>query len=171
MEQWWLTLLREQQRQHFADVAGTQASITLPLSDRLISRILAARIPASVLTEFDLVAHAGNQLTVRVRLAKPSFLPSIQLRFAIEQQPDLPTSPVVALAMVSQHGMAAFAANALNFVNVLPAGVVFDGRRFVVNIATLLERHDAAGVLEYLTDLKITTLEHQVVVRAQAAVP
>jgi hypothetical protein len=170
LDAWWVTLLREQQSDGFLDLAGTDASITLPISDRLISRVVAQRLPAHVpVREFDLFAHEGGVIAIRVRLAKPTFLPPIQLRLAIDQQPELPHSPILGLAIVSQ-GVAALAAGALKFADVLPPSVRFDGRRFIVDLRAMLERQNAAGVLEFLTHLRITTAAEQVVVHARAAV-
>ena len=92
---------------------------------------------------------------------------------------------VVALAMVENsapirkdtlvglefQGLTGLALNALKFVDVLPPGVQFDGRRFVVNLGTILERYGAAAALAYLTDLSVTTVDGRVVVRARGTVP
>ena len=171
MPPWWVTLLREQQSDGFPDLAGTAVSAAIPISDQLISRVIAERIPSTApVREVLLAAHAGNQITIRVRVTKPGFLPPIQMRLAIEQQPVLPGSPILVLGIVSQ-GLASLAVNALKFVDVLPPGVRVDGRRFIIDLATLLERYGAAEVLTYLTDLKMTTLDGRVVVEARASLP
>jgi hypothetical protein len=171
MDPWWMDLLREQQNQRFADLAGAEASITLPISDRLITRAIAERIPPSApIRDIDLSAERGNLLTIRIRLAKPPFVPPIQLRLVIEQQPALPESPIVALAFVSR-GVAVLAAPVLRLLDVLPAGVRYDGRRFVVDLATILADRGVADALAFLTDLTITTDERRIVVRARGALP
>jgi hypothetical protein len=171
LEPWWVTLLREQQSDDFSDLAGAEAFATIPISDRLISRAIAQRLPPTApIRELEVRAHAGDQFTVRVRLAKPALLPSVQLRLAIEQQPQLPSSPILVLAVVSQ-GLASLAVNALKFVDVLPPGVRFDGRRFVVDLETILERYGAAQALTYVTDLSVMTVDGRFVVRARGAVP
>jgi hypothetical protein len=171
MDVGWITLLREQLSDGFRDLAGAHATVVVPVSDRLISRIVAQRIPESApIREFELTAHDGNRITIRIRLAKPAFLPPIQVALVIDQQPDLPESPVLSLALDSQ-AMGALAATALRFVDLLPAGIRFDGRRFRIDLKTLLERRNAADVLTCLTELKVTTTEHRVVVHARAALP
>lgn len=171
MEPWWITLLREQQRDDFSDLAGAEAFATIPISDRLITRAIVQRLlPSSPIRELEVRAHAGDQFSVRVRLTKPAILPSVQLRLAIEQQPDLPKSPILVLGVVSQ-GLAGLALNALKFVDVLPRGVRFEGRRFVVDLATILEQYGAARALTYVTDLSVTTVDGRFVVRARGAVP
>jgi len=170
LEAWWVTLLRRQQSDGFPDFAGAAGAITLPISDRLITRVIADRLPPSVpVRDLDLHAHADGIIDVRLRLTKPAFLPPLRLRFAIVQQPDLPASPVVALAMVSE-GLTRMAAQALKFVDVLPRGVRFDGHRFFVDLAALLQTYDAADVLRYLTDLNFSAEDGRIIVRARAAV-
>lgn len=171
MERWWVTLLRQQQSDGFPDLAGTDIAVTVPLSDRLISRLVAEAIPAGVpIREFDLSAHHGELMTIRIRLAKPAFLPPIHLMVAIERQLDLPMSPTLVLKIVSQ-GVASLAANALRFLDVLPSGVQYMDGRFIINVRTILERHNAADLLKYLTELKVTTADHQVIVRARGGLP
>ena len=171
MEPWWVTLLREQQGDDFPDLAGAEAFATIPISDRLITRAIVQRLPPSApIRDLEVRAHAGDQFTVRVRLTAAALLPSVQLRLAIEQQPDLPRSPTLVLGVVSQ-GLTGLAISALKFVDVLPPGVRFDGRRFIVNLATILERYGAAQALTYVTDLSVTTVEGRVVVRARGTVP
>ena len=171
MEPWWVTLLREQQSDKFPDLAGAEAFATIPISDGLITRAIVQRLPPSApIREFEVRAHAGDQFTVRVRLTKPVLLPPVQLRLAIEQQPDLPRSPTLVLGVLSQ-GLAGLAVNALKFVDVLPPGVRFDGRRFIVDLGAILERYGAAQALTYMTDLSVTTVDGRFVVRARGAVP
>ena len=171
MDAWWVQLLREQQREEFPDLAGAEAFATIPISDRLITRAIGQRLPPSApIRELEVRAHAGDQFTVRVRLTTPAILPSVQIRLAIEQQPDLPRSPILVLAVVSQ-GLASLAVNALKFVDVLPPGVRLDGRRVVVDLETILERYGAGQALGYVTDLSVTTVDGRFVVRARGAVP
>jgi hypothetical protein len=171
LEPWWLTLLRQQQSDNFRDLAGAEASATIPISDRLITRAIVQRLsPSAPVRDLEVRAHAGDQITVRVRLSKPALLPPVQLRLAIEQQPDLPTSAIFVLGIVSQ-GLASLAVNALKFVDVLPPGVRFDGRRFIIDLRTLLERHGTGWALDYLTDLKVGAVDGSLVVRARGVLP
>ena len=52
---WLADLLREQRATGFADFAGAQASATIPISDRLATRLIAGRLsPSSPVREIDL---------------------------------------------------------------------------------------------------------------------
>jgi hypothetical protein len=136
-----------------------------------MSRLVAERLTADVpIRDFDLSAHDGDLMRIRIRLAKPAFLPPIQIRLAIERQLELPTNPTLVLKVASQ-GVASLAAIALPFVDVLPAGVQYTEGRFIINVRTILERQNAADVLNYLTEVKVTTAEHHVIVRARARLP
>jgi hypothetical protein len=171
LDAWWITLLRAQQDDGFPDLAGASASITLPISERLISRLIAERIPRSMpIRDVDLRAFEGDVVEIRVRLTRPAFLPPLHLRLAIVQQPQLPASPLIALAIVSE-GVARLAAQALKFVDVLPRGVSFDGKRFVVDLAVLLRNSGAHEVFGYLTELRFSTVAGRIVVQARGALP
>jgi hypothetical protein len=171
MEPWWVRLLLEQQAADFADLAGAQASLTVPVSDRLVTRLIANQLPASApVSELDVFAEDGNQVVVRVRVARSSFIPRVTVRLLIEQQPALPLSPVIVFRIMSD-GLAAFAGTALRFLKVLPPGVHMEGNRLYVNLAQLLDRYGAADALAYLTHLEVTTTERRIVLAARAAVP
>jgi hypothetical protein len=170
VEPWWVTLLRELQRDRFSELSGSRASIALRVSDRLVSREVARHVPPHVpVRELDIVAQPDDIIAVRLRLTKPAFLPPLQIRLAIERQPELPSSPQLVLALVSQ-GVAGFAAIALKFADVLPPGVRFVDGRFVVDFATILAQYDAAELLTYLKQLRITTVEGRFVIQAEFAV-
>jgi hypothetical protein len=168
MDPWLTALLREQQDNGFADIAGAEAALTLPLSDRLITRLVTARLPPNAaISEVDVRAEPGNHFKVRVRLTRPAFLPPIGLRFAIERQPELPGSPVLVLRLIKE-GLGAFAGSALRVFDVLPRGITFDGDRFSINLATLLEPYGAADTLRYVTALALTTDAGRVIINARA---
>ena len=170
MEAWWVTLLRELQSDRFSDLAGSHASLTLRVSDRRVSREVARHVPPHIpIRELDIVAHADDIVAVRFRLTKPAFLPPIQLRLAIERQPELPASPQLVLALVSQ-GVAGLAAMALKFADVLPPGVRFVDGRFIVDLATIFARQEAADVLTYFTKLTIKTEEGRFIIDVNGAV-
>jgi hypothetical protein len=168
---WWVSLLREQRAAHFADAAGAHAAFALPVSDRLVTRLIATRLPPSLpVKELELRAGAANQISVRFRLTRPSFLPAFTVRLAIEEQPVLPSSPVLVLRIVAD-GVGGLAGTALRFLQALPPGLRLDGDRVYVNLGVLLERYGASEALTYLTLLELTTMEGRIVVTGRLAVP
>lgn len=170
-ETWWSALLREQQASGFADFTGADGTVVVPVSDRLITRILAGRIPASApVREVVVRALANNLVEARVRLAKPAILPAITIRLLIARQPQLPDSPVLVLNVVSQ-GLAAVAGPVMRFLDMLPTWIRMDGDRLFVDLRALLAQHGAAAVLDYLSDLQLTTTEGRFVIRARATLP
>jgi len=164
-----LHLLHEQQASGFGDVAGAHASVTLPVSDRLVSRLVSQSLPPGApIADIALRAQAANRLSARVRLTRPAFLPPITVNLAIEQQPALPDNPVFALRLLST-GLLSFAGAAVRFLNVLPPGIRLDGDLIYVDIRTLLEHWGLAQHLRYLEHLEVTTEEGRVVVSARGA--
>lgn len=165
----WRQLLLDQQAANFSDVAGAHASFVLPLSDALVSRLIAQQAtPDWPITVVEVQAQAANQFVVAVRLKRPSFLPQFRVRFVIERQPVLPSSPVMGLRLIPD-GLIALATPFLKSVKNLPPGVAFDGSRLDLDLWILLDRFPVRDVLRYVTDLAVTTEERQFIVSVRAA--
>jgi hypothetical protein len=166
-----LELLREQQQTGFRDVAGAHASVTLPVSDRLVSRLVADAIPPGApVRELDLRASAGNRFSVRVRLARPAFLPPITIHLQIIGQPQFPANPVLQLRLLSS-GLLSFAGAAMRFLDALPPGIRIDGDVISVNVRTLAERRGFGAYLDFVRDLQIATEEGRFIVSLGCGVP
>ena len=145
-------------------MAGARVSVTLPVSDRLVSRLAAQSIPPNVpLRDIEVRASAGNRLAVRVRLTKPVLMPPITVNLVIEEQPQFPQRPVLVVRLVST-GILSFARVALNFLNVLPPGIRLDRDLIFINIQTLLEQRGLAEHLRHLDTLDINTDEGRFVI-------
>jgi len=165
----WRQLLRDQQAANFSDVAGAHASFVLPVSDALVSRLIAQQAsPDWPVTIVEVQAQAANQFVVAVRLKRPSFLPLFRVRFVIERQPQWSSSPVMGLRLIPD-GLSALATPFLKFVKNLPPGVAFDGSRLELDLLVLLDRFPVRDVLRYVTDLAVTTEERRFVVSVRAA--
>jgi hypothetical protein len=168
---WWAALLREQHAAGFPDVEGAEGSLRLPVSDRFLNRLIAQRIPpAGPIGQVDVQAEAGNQLKVRVRLARPSFLPAFTVRLRIERQPQLPDSPVIGFRLLSE-GLAALAGPAMRFFEVLPKGIYLAGDLLTVDLATLVEQQGAGEAFRHIRHLELTTEPGRLIVSARAALP
>jgi hypothetical protein len=169
---WLRALLQAQRDTGFADLSGAETSMTLPVSDRLVNRIIAERLPrGGVVSAVDIEALAENQFSVRVRLGQSALLPPIRVGLAIDRQPDLPALPVLALRIVSP-GIAALAgALAARFLRGLPPWVEFDGARLSIDLQAAAVSVGAAEVFGYLRSLALTTAPGRVIVSIRASVP
>ena len=73
-----VALLHEQRLNRFRDSAGANAAFTLPVSDRLVTRLVNEQLPVDgPVREIDLEAQAGDLVLVRVKLTRPAFLPTV----------------------------------------------------------------------------------------------
>lgn len=171
MDQRWLDLLRQQHASGFADVAGARAQVAIPISDRLLTRLVAEAIPPSApVRDLELRARSDNRFYIRARLTRPGFLPPISIGLIIDSQPQLPSTPVIALRLESA-GLSSLAGVASRALAVLPPGIEFRDDKIVVDLRTLLDRRGVADALDYLEYLEITTVEGAFVVAFRAAVP
>jgi len=155
----------------FAGLEGAEAAVVLPISDRLLTEVIRTAFPAvSQLREFEVKAAAGNLITVWIRLGSPAFLPGFRIRLQVESQPQLPSTPVLVLRLLSR-GLAALAGPAASFLDALPKGIALDGDRLSVNVAVLLERYGATDAIRYLRVAQLATGDGLVLVTLRAALP
>jgi hypothetical protein len=167
-----IDLFREQRAAGFPDLAGARLSVALPVSDTLVSRVVARRLPpSSKLRRLELKAEASNRIRVVVQLAKPSFLPPISIPLDIEQQPMLPTSPVLVLRVAASTAVLGFAGSALRFFDSLPPGVTLDGNRVAVDLRLLAGRYNASEIFDHLAGLTLTTEAGRFLVHVEATLP
>src|SRR4051812_34159402 len=139
-------LLQRQQRDGFPDLAGSEVSATIPISERLVNEALAEQMPPSGrVRDVRITLLDGNQLTAEIRLNGPSFVPAIPVSIAIEDQPLLPDRPTLGLRLMKSAGIAAMAASLIPSIAAqLPPGIAMDGDRVTVDIRRVLaERHVA----------------------------
>jgi hypothetical protein len=169
---WLLAMIQAQRDAGFADLAGADASLTLPVSDRLINRIIAEQLPRGrVVSAVDVEALAENQFAVRVKLGQSALLPPIRLTLAIDRQPDLPAYPVIALRIVSPGIAALGAALVARFFDALPPWVQFDGARISIDLLAAAQGAGGAEAFSYLRSLALTTAPGRVIVSIRASVP
>lgn len=150
-------LLLQQQAAGFADIAGARAEATIPVSDRLLNLLIAETLPpGGAVREVQVQTHAGNRLTARVRVGRSPLLPALTLRLSIEQQPELPASPVLVLRMASG-GLMSFAGSALGFLDKVPRGIRLEGDRILVDIRELMAQRGLSDLLQFGEALQVTT--------------
>ena len=166
-----LDLLRQQHSSGYPDVAGAHASVTVPISDHLVEKIVRENIPPNVpVREVNLHAVGTNRFTIRVRLSRPPLMPPLSATLSIEQQPRLPEHPVLVLRL-AVGGLLSLAASAVRFLNVLPPGITMDGDLIAVNLRTLLEQRGRGEALQFLDHLEVTAEEGRFVISARGSVP
>lgn len=170
MESWWRTLLLEQQRAGFQDVAGASASVVLPISDRLLTQLVSERVPAQWVSDIEVHATDGDQFVVRGRFSRISFLPSVRVRVLIHQQPQLPASPMFVLRLVPE-GIAAIGTPFLSLVARLPSGISLAGDLVTIDLPALLRGSAAASALDYLTRLRVRTDTGRTVIELEGRLP
>jgi hypothetical protein len=161
-------ILTGQQNDGFPDLQGAEASIVVPVSDRLLNRILSEGITLpSQIRELRVHAQAGNRIAVRVKVGG-SFFPAINLTLAIEGQPELPGFPVLVLKL-ELGGLLALAGPALRFLDSLPRGIRIEGDRVHVDLGRLAQERGLEAWLPYLEALRVDTAEGVLVLTARAA--
>jgi hypothetical protein len=166
-----LELLERQQRGGFPDLAGAEVAATIPISERLINEAVAAMIPpGGKVRTVRATVEERNYVTAEIRLSGPSFLPPIPVRFAIEDQPQLPDRPTLGLRLVKASGLVAMAASLFPSVASLPPGIAVDGDRIRIDIRRLLADRHLEGWLDYVTDLRVNTRAGAVVLDVRARI-
>jgi hypothetical protein len=166
-----LQLLLEQQRAGFPDLGGAHAAVTVPVSEQLVTRMIREWLPPSApVRDVDLRARAGNTVTVGFRAARPAFLPRFTVPLAIEQQPDLPSTPVIVLRLLRSGGLMSFAAPLLRYFKVLPPGVSVEGDLIRVHLQELLEQHGQAEALQYVKELRVETDDGRLILSVQVRI-
>jgi hypothetical protein len=164
-------IVRRQQSAGFPDLAGAEASITLPVSDRLINEIISAKIaPGAAIRDVQIRSHEANEIVVSFQVARGSFNFAVTLTLVVDEQPVLPHQPVLGLRLAKLPGVLSLAAPMLRFFDALPPGVSLEGQRVRLNLRTLLANQGRADWLDYVTSLQITTRPDAVVLTARAAI-
>jgi len=156
-----LALLKDQERNGFAGLAGSDGHLALKVSEPLLNTILTEQLRGSTaIRELRVSPRAGNRLAVRLSLVKPSFLPAISLDVTIDKQPSLPDDPVLGATLSGLGGLMRFAGG---FVKSLPPGVRMEGERVFIDLRAALAPHGLTPVLNYLKDVAVGTEEGRLV--------
>jgi len=170
MAPWWRTLLLEQQRAGFRDVAGASASVVLPISDQLLTQLASERVPSKWVSDLEIHAVAGDQFVVRGRLPQLLFLPPVRVRVLIDRQPQFPESPVLVLRLIPE-GFAALGTAFLPLLARLPPGISLEGQLMTIDVPVLLRASDASRALDFLTSLRVRTEDGRTLIEIDARLP
>ena len=163
-----LDLFQRLRASEFRDFSGTRVTAQVPISERLLNELIAASIPPTApVRGVSIRPEAGNHFSLRI-VAKAALIPAITLKLAVERQPDLPSSPVLVLRMVTLGGLFGLASGAI--AGMLPPGVTLQGERILVDLQTIAAQRGAAESFQYLTALQIDTEPGRVVLHVDAGV-
>jgi hypothetical protein len=164
-------IVRRQRSTGFPDLAGAEAAVTLPVGDRLINELIAARIPPEAhVREVRIRCEDANQVEVGLRISKGPLNLPVSLTLVIDEQPVLPQRPVLGLRLLRLPGLLGIAGSALRYFDFLPPGISLDGQWVRVNIKTLLARYGYAELLDHLTWIQVTTRPGAIIFSARAVI-
>ena len=165
-------ILERQQHSGFPGLAGSAVSATVPAADGLINELIARFLPASgTVQEVQLEAEEGNQLKVKLRVSAGRLTLPFTVTLRIEEQPALPLRPILTLRLAGKPLLLSMAGPLTRFLDVLPPGITLDGDRIALNLQMLLAHYGRGDLLQYLTDLRVTTAARLLVVTFQARLP
>ena len=153
-----LAILQQLRASRLADLKGTHVSVRVPISERLLNDVLAAVIPETAPVRFvQLHPGGGNRIAVRVKLARPDFLPPITVTADIVEQPAWPDGPLV-LRMLSLPGLISMAGAALPVASRLPPGVRLQDQRVLIDLPVIME---AQGLGEWAPFVESVTVQSE----------
>jgi hypothetical protein len=152
----------------FRDFSGARVTAHVPISEALLNELIAASIPPNApVRGVSIRPDAGNHFSVRV-VPKAALLPAITLKLAVERQPELPSTPVLVLRMVTLGGLFGLASGAIT--GLLPPGVTLQGERILVDLHTIAAQRGAAEAFQYLSALQVATEPGRLVLHVDAGV-
>jgi hypothetical protein len=153
----------------FAEIKGARLSLSIPVGERLLNELVAAALPPSLpIRDVTIRPRASNTVQVRARVAKLDFLPPVTVTLDIDQQPQLPDTPL-GLRLRSFPGLTAIAGPLLS-QKPLPPGLRLEGGRLFVDLAQLLDRAGFGDLIPLIERLHLATDEGRLVVEVDARV-
>jgi hypothetical protein len=161
-------LLDELRASRFRVLEGARLTLDLPVVETLVNELIAtATPPHAPVRSVSIHPRADDQFGLRI-VAKAALIPPISLKLAIEQQPQMPSHPVLGLRMVTLGGLFGLASGMI--AGFLPPGVTLHGERIFVDLRALAAEQRADDLLEYLTSLQVHTEPGRLVLHLEASV-
>ena len=147
----------------FGELSGARVQAEIPLTTSLINRVIAEQLAQTSghVSAAVVEPHGGDRLTVHVR-PRAAFLPPVQVRLQIAEQPQLPASPVLVLRWSLAGGLgvlARVASPALGLFSVLPPGVRVDGDLIGIDLKEVLREKGLEWILLFVRELTVGTSE------------
>jgi hypothetical protein len=164
-------LVARQQASGFPGLSGSEVQATIRISSEVLNEAIGATLGSvTAVRDLGVQPRVGNRFDVRVKLAKPAFLPTLNLGLAIERQPQFPADPVLVMKLTGAAGMIGFAGPAITGAGVLPPGIRLDGDRILVDMRILLQQYGQTALLDHVEQVQVMTEEGRLVLLVHARV-
>jgi hypothetical protein len=158
----------------FEELAGAHIGGEIPLTDHVLNRLAAEALRANpdAPVESVEIRVTGGEITARLALRRPRFAPPITVAARVEQQPELPFSPVLALRwrFPGLGALAALAGPLVAAFSNTPAGIRVDGDIVLIDLAAALEHRGMRHLLDHVRSLRVEPREGAVLVRFETRV-
>ena len=156
----------------FRDLGGARLTATVPIGERLLNEVIAGSLPPNgAVREATIHPQPNDRLGVRVKLARPGFLPPVSATLVIERQPELPAAPRLVFRVTGLPALLTLAGQLLPLGSMLPPGVRLEGDLLTVDLAVMLAQHGQRELLDYAERLRVTSEAGRLIVQLDAAVP
>ena len=153
----------------FRDITGAEASITLPLSKRLLNDLIAAAMPpSSPFRDVEVTPLENDRFVVRGRFGSSPLIPTLKLHLAIDQQPVFPESPVFVVRLEGQ-GVMGLAGRVLRMIS-LPHWLHSEQDRLHVDLRVLAADYRLDPYLNYIDELRLHSVAGSAVVSLRGRV-
>ena len=162
-------ILQQLREAKFSDIKGARFALSIPIGERLLNELVRAALPPTApVRDVAVAPRAANVLQVRARVAKIDFLPPLSLTLDIDQQPQLPDTPL-GLRLRLFPGLTAMAGSFLN-PSAMPPGIRLEGDRLYVDIRHLLQRAGYEDVVPLIERLRVSSEEGRLILELDARV-
>jgi hypothetical protein len=153
----------------FSDITGTDLSITLPVSKRLLNELVAAATPPSApVRDLDLTPLDNDRFLLRGRIGSSALLPALRLNLEIDQQPVFPESPVLVVRLQGPRIMS-LAGPLLRMIS-LPPWLRAEQDRLHVDLRVVAAQYRVDHYLKYIDELRVNAVAGTLVVSLRGRV-
>ncbi len=156
------------------EISGSLLAGEIPLSNALVNRLIAQRLPAMhvPVAAVRVEAHDGDRLAIVLSI-RGSLIPDVAIAARIEEQPQFPGPAVLGLrwTLPAMRALSLVAAPALAYFKKLPSGIHVDGDRLTIDLGELLRSRGLGELMDYLTRVHVSTREGAIVVAFALRVP
>jgi hypothetical protein len=165
-------LLASLHESSFKDVAGSRASVRIPVARSLVNAVVAQALKgkSAPVKSIDVQPHDGDRMDVIVDVTWP-FVPALTFGVTIERQPSFPASPILVLHWSLLGAVGALASRFVKGLDRLPPGIRLEGEFVVLDLPVLMAGTPAAAALPYIRNLQVHTAEGRLVLEADLEIP